>query len=409
MENNIEVPNVVDVEWAKEEMESTGKKKCNKDFVYYVQRANMDIDWVDLSTLPKSKNMTNIKWVEVRNILIKCKVLSEIELIELNHTASSTIQVKYKNSKKNISTGHLLELKVTDLFTSKKTLKDEFYLHKNILNIEYNKNRSLYDNKPIDTICDTCGKVKTYNRLCDLTRRGFSCSTCGLHKSYPEIFMMSYFEMKGIEFITEYCIKETGKRFDFKVGDTFIEVHGKQHFIETTGSWEGSYLRSLHSDKYKRLYVKNKGLNLIELDCRVSDFEGLVNVINKNELLEDITNLEKIKMRELISNKLSGGLFLDIYEEYTNTHITVNDITNKYNISKSTLYRGFKKIGKPLIRSSKKVKCITTGSIHNSVVDAIKYYNLPTGCKIGMVCNGKRKSAGKHPITGEPLHWEFVD
>ena len=28
---------------------------------------------------------------------------------------------------------------------------------------------------------------------------------------------------------------------------------------------------------------------------------------------------------------------------------------------------------------------------------------------ISMCLNGKRKSAGKHPITGEPLHWLYVD
>ena len=48
----------MNVEWAKEEMSRTGKKQCNKDFIYYVMRGktnNNRIDWIDLSALPKKE------------------------------------------------------------------------------------------------------------------------------------------------------------------------------------------------------------------------------------------------------------------------------------------------------------------------------------------------------------------
>lgn len=56
-----------------------------------------------------------------------------------------------------------------------------------------------------------------------------------------------------------------------------------------------------------------------------------------------------------------------------------------------------------------KVKCLNNGKEFNTMKEASDYAGLKSTSKIGMVCNGKRKSAGKHPITGEPLHWEFVD
>ena len=56
---------------------------------------------------------------------------------------------------------------------------------------------------------------------------------------------------------------------------------------------------------------------------------------------------------------------------------------------------------------SKKVKCITTGEIFESTRDIERKYNIPHS-SISNCCKGKRKSAGRHPITGEKLVWEYV-
>lgn len=48
----------------------------------------------------------------------------------------------------------------------------------------------------------------------------------------------------------------------------------------------------------------------------------------------------------------------------------------------------------------------------NMVFDAIKDAERFTGAKSGNIikcCNGDRQSAGKHPETGEKLHWIYVD
>ena len=43
------------------------------------------------------------------------------------------------------------------------------------------------------------------------------------------------------------------------------------------------------------------------------------------------------------------------------------------------------------------------------MMDAARWCGLATACSIGQVCNKKRKTAGKHPITLEKLIWEFID
>ena len=59
-------------------------------------------------------------------------------------------------------------------------------------------------------------------------------------------------------------------------------------------------------------------------------------------------------------------------------------------------------------KGGKQVLCIETGEIFNCMMDAARKYNLKTSAGIGQCCIGKAKSAGKHPLTKEPLHWKFI-
>ena len=59
--------------------------------------------------------------------------------------------------------------------------------------------------------------------------------------------------------------------------------------------------------------------------------------------------------------------------------------------------------------SSKKIKCCETGEIFSSRKDAAAWAGLKTASSIADCLAGRKKSAGKHPITGEKLHWENVE
>lgn len=60
--------------------------------------------------------------------------------------------------------------------------------------------------------------------------------------------------------------------------------------------------------------------------------------------------------------------------------------------------------------ASKKVVCKETGDIFDSLSQAAVWAGLKetSGGNIGAQIAGKKKSAGKHPITKEPLHWYFL-
>ncbi len=66
-----------------------------------------------------------------------------------------------------------------------------------------------------------------------------------------------------------------------------------------------------------------------------------------------------------------------------------------------------------MIESSKKVHCkkiicITTGETFDSIRDAGRKMKIHNS-SITQCCRGKRKSAGKHPITKEKLVWKYLE
>lgn len=59
-------------------------------------------------------------------------------------------------------------------------------------------------------------------------------------------------------------------------------------------------------------------------------------------------------------------------------------------------------------KRKKRVKC-NTGETFDSIMEATEWCGLKDASSIGRCCRGRVKSAGKHPVTGEKLVWEFVD
>lgn len=59
--------------------------------------------------------------------------------------------------------------------------------------------------------------------------------------------------------------------------------------------------------------------------------------------------------------------------------------------------------------NAKAVICLETKEVFNTLKDGAKWCGLKAQHSISMCCNKKRKTAGKHPITNEPLHWMYYD
>ena len=61
----------------------------------------------------------------------------------------------------------------------------------------------------------------------------------------------------------------------------------------------------------------------------------------------------------------------------------------------------------PKTHRTKAVRCVETGEEFSSIKEASEKYNIHSG-SISSSCSSFH-GAGKHPVTGERLHWEYVD
>src|SRR5699024_12270838 len=94
--------------------------------------------------------------------------------------------------------------------------------------------------------------------------------------------------------------------------------------------------------------------------------------------------------------------------QYFPTRRSSDLIGCKYNLNQSTIWRIFKRHNILMSNKKKKVKCINTGKIFNSCTEACESLEI-SNTSINNHLKGRTKSAGKHPITGEKLTWEYVD
>lgn len=59
--------------------------------------------------------------------------------------------------------------------------------------------------------------------------------------------------------------------------------------------------------------------------------------------------------------------------------------------------------------SNKKVICLNTKDVFNSIKEATQWCGLKSDGNIIISCKNKKRTCGKHPITGERLHWMYYD
>lgn len=468
----------MNVKWAKEEMNRTGKNNVKKDFVYYNKDDKGTIYYRDLNSLSKKSNGKYIDWKNIKDEYITINVHGENYKVKLNFKeykgTHNIITMQYQNESKDMSVSHLCN-RTHESFVSKRIphnytpkLKDSLFIKepwlKNyVKNIEDMKFISPKSGREIDCICPVC-KFEVRKKVKSLTRFGFySCEKCSKGISIPEKFYICYFDIKKIDY--KYQIKKTitgrTRYFDFYVeGVGYIEVHGSQH-TNKESNW---YARTHQSDISKRKWCLENDYTLLEQLCPISDFEEMVKTINNTKELPSITKEEEKQIRKLMSRISSYDIdtIEMLYGKYKSSRLvakeldmtqttvlrllrahgvdtsindlkelrkqyeqeaiqmylkgaTVKEVAATVNRDKATIYKMLQDNNIELIKrevlnkgASKQVMCITTGEVFESATKGAETYNVNFR-GISACCHGRQKSAGKHPITGEKLHWEYVD
>lgn len=282
------------------------------------------------------------------------------------------------------------------------------------------------------TKCPECGNEKSMD-INRLINKGFSCTICS-SGYYPEKFLFNVLKQLDLNFKTQlskkifkWCNSYKYDNYIDKI-NSIIETHGIQHYENTTGNWR-KLNETQENDKQKELLAKSNGINhYIVLDCRKSELEWIKNSImnSKLPLLLNFSeeDINWLKCHEYACKSLVKLVCVEWRGEVNN----ILNIENKLKISKSAIINYLKqgtklgwcippyspkkekekRINLMKDKNSKKVICLTTKEIFNSISDATLKNKLRNSSGISQCCLNNRKSAGKLP-NGTKLTWMYYD
>jgi len=300
-----------------------------------------------------------------------------------------------------------------------------------IVNKEDTYKYSHGSNEKILMRCPYCGLEKKIS-LNTLINSGFGCLRCSDKIPYSEKFVFKFLEqLLNDDFQTQlskkyfkWCNKY---KYDFYTNkiNGIIETHGEQHYKEGFERIKSSsrHIKTLkevqENDKIKQELAKNNDIkNYIILDCRYSELEWIKNSIIQSKLPK-LLNFKEYDIDWLKCHEYAcSNLVKKVCDLWNSGIKSAKEIAKLLKRGKSSIIR-FLKQGvelnwcnyNPNISflkvACKKVICLNTNEIFNSITEASKIFNTYKTC-ISACCKGKQKSAGKLE-DGTKLKWMYYD
>lgn len=186
--------------------------------------------------------------------------------------------------------------------------------------------------------------------------------------------------------------------------ENYIDLYAREHFIaHELLAKENPHEQGLQCAWWMMCAVKDK--NQKRYKCNAEEYEEAKIAMSsaKSKLYkgENNPNYGKHLSKEA-KKKISKANKGRKCSESTKKKISdANKGENNFFYGKYHSEETKKKMSKPVI-------CIETGIVYSGATDAEKQTGINRG-HISNCCTGSRKSAGKHPKTGEKLHWAFVN
>ena len=188
-------------------------------------------------------------------------------------------------------------------------------------------------------ICPLCG-YSIERSPHHIKQNGLRCPRCSSGYSYGEKFMINFLDSLNIKYITQYSSKNEkwcGKyRYDFylKKYDCIIEVHGMQHYKNTT--W--STYKDIHKNDIDKMNLANNYVGkYIVIDVRKSELEYIKQSILNSELKDllclSICNINWSKIQE----KTVLPILKEIADKYNNYSKNISELSKIFHCSNPTV------------------------------------------------------------------------
>lgn len=223
--------------------------------------------------------------------------------------------------------------------------------------------------------------------------------------SYYNSFVDGYNSTKGGQ---GSCAQKIEKEWIYQLWDDGLSSKEIQYITNYSKTSVYQYLK--HYKNYSAQESKNRGYK--------SNLDILKN-IEQNipyQMIDKHWNklCQPIYQYDLFGNYIQMFHSIAEAERYFNTSIGDSSIRKYLNNRGDNTALGYQwskeKVEKmPIVARprAKLVKCITTLEIFPSAKDASEKYNIPRQ-SITNCCNNQLTHAGYHPITNEPMCWEYV-
>lgn len=274
--------------------------------------------------------------------------------------------------------------------------------------------------KSIKFKCPVCGDIRT-RTIDKVYQRGFSCISCGDGFSIPFKFMTNILKESNIKFKTEYspewCSYEingsmrTG-RYDFYIPSKkiIIETDGAFHKIDNSMNGQTKE-ESGKIDKIKDNLAFKNGIEVIRIDCSITDFDYMKANIEKNKRFREVVNIDSIDLQQCYI-KAQGSNLVDSCDMWNKNTFSIKDIAKTLGIDRTTVRRYLKegmnlgicdytveKSKEKVIKNRKgrkvSILCVNNGVTYESIKNLMELSESHFGVKLERgriidVCRGRR-------------------
>lgn len=221
---------------------------------------------------------------------------------------------------------------------------------KYLLNLEDGYKYTFGSNKKIYWKCPDCGYVmyKAPNKF--LTNKN-KCNNCNDFISYGEKYVSKFLDLMNTNYTKHVSFKWSGKKsYDFYLKDymCIIEVHGKQHYIESgfTDLGGRTLKQEKANDDFKKDIASKNGIqHYIEINARNSDADYIKNSILQSNI-ETVLN-QKITLSdeqwELCHVATCNNMLKTVCDIYENKTKSIKEISREVGYCRNTIVSWLKK------------------------------------------------------------------
>lgn len=192
------------------------------------------------------------------------------------------------------------------------------------------------------TKCPICGSIKLI-QISKLHNRRWSCDFCSDHVSYPNKLSRGLLKQLPVTNVEYEYRPKWAKSYKY---DNYFEYNNQSYILEMDGGLghgNSDYkhhkdTEGIKTDKIKDDLAKEHNINVIRIDCLISDFDYIKNNILNSELsqLFDLNNIDWAECEKYTATSIVKEV-CDYYMKHDDA--TTTDIQKKFDIGNSTAKR----------------------------------------------------------------------